>query len=138
MASSGPYRYNCFIFNSFSSKNEAGMNGLLRNARVGEQQFRDGFALAQFLQNKMHRNARAFDDRLTEQDFRVGGDVVLPVDVSHGFELLHDKYRRFFRATRCKIYRSDFELAVTGRLSIGCDFEGKLGFLLSLIVYLLQ
>ena len=72
------------------------MDGLLRNARVGEQQIRDSFALAQFLQNKMHRDARAFDDGLAEENFRVGGDVVLPVDVSHGLELLHDKYRCFF------------------------------------------
>lgn len=78
------------------------MNGLFGNTRVGEQQIRDGFALAQFLQNKMHWNARAFDDGLAEQDVRVGSDEVLPVDVSHGFKLLHDKYRRFFgrRATR--------------------------------------
>ena len=45
------------------------MNGLLRDARVGEQQICDGFALAQFLQNKMHRNARAFHDGLADLNF---------------------------------------------------------------------
>lgn len=71
------------------------MDGLLRNAGVGTQQFGDSLAHAQFLQNYMNRNTCAFDDRLSEQNFRVGDDELLPLYLSHGFECVCYKYRSF-------------------------------------------
>jgi len=68
-----------FFFQTFRREGEAGLQGFGSQARIIFKDLLARPAVGEQAQDKIHREPRAFDHGLADQDFRVGVNVFMPV-----------------------------------------------------------
>ena len=66
-----------------SRETQAGINGFSIQMRVVFQYLINSLTITQFFNNKLDSNPRSPDDRLTNHDGWISGNVILPFYVSH-------------------------------------------------------